>query len=76
MKNTLFIAALCALLTTAGCGSNPKAAGLDAGPLTTKNIDPVKGQKATCAGPAVKTFNIDLIETTVDLGAWTTMPFV
>jgi nitrite reductase (NO-forming) len=50
---------------------------VDASPLTTRNIDPVKGQKATCAGPSVKTFEIEAIETTVDLGmgikfaAWT-----
>jgi nitrite reductase (NO-forming) len=46
-------------------------------PLTTRNMGPLKGQQATCGGPRKKTFNIDVIETTVDLGmgtsfeAWT-----
>ena len=46
-------------------------------PLTTKNMEAVKGQQATCAGPREKTFNLDVIETTVDIGmgltfaAWT-----
>ncbi|HLH31023.1 MAG TPA: multicopper oxidase domain-containing protein [Terriglobia bacterium] len=46
-------------------------------PLRTKNMDPVKGQAATCSGPREKTFNIDVIEQNVDLGmgtsfaAWT-----
>ena len=37
----------------------------------------MKGQTATCAGPSVKTFDLDLIETNVNLGmgtnfaAWT-----
>ena len=49
------------------------AAGPDAGaPLTTKNVDAVKGQKATCSGPAEKIFNIDVIERDVDLGMSTT----
>ena len=78
MKNILVVATLGLLLGLSACSSEKtKAANIDATPLTTKNIDAVKGQKTTCAGPSVKTFNIDLIETTVDLGmgtsfaAWT-----
>jgi len=72
MKKTLLVAALFTLWALAACTwENPKAA-LDAKPLTTRNVEAVKGQKATCAGPSVKTFNIDLIETTVDLGMGTT----
>lgn len=49
----------------------------DARALSTKNMEAVKGQKDTCAGPSVKTFDLDLIETNVNLGmgtsfaAWT-----
>jgi nitrite reductase (NO-forming) len=35
-------------------------------------MDAVKGQQATCAGPREKTFVIDVIETTVELGMGTT----
>ena len=78
MKYQLIGTTLCQLLASAACSSGrTKAAAFDAIPLTTKNVEAVKGQKATCGGPAVKTFNIDLIEKTVDLGmgtsfaAWT-----
>src|SRR5215470_8289040 len=73
MKYQLIGTTLCLLLASAACSSGrTKAAAFDAIPLTTKNVEAVKGQKATCAGPAVKTFNIDLIEKTVDLGMGTT----
>src|SRR5215813_4586750 len=78
MKNALIAAIFCALFGLSACSSEKtKAAATGAGPLTTKNIEAVKGQKATCAGPAVKTFNIELVEKNVDLGmgtsfaAWT-----
>jgi nitrite reductase (NO-forming) len=51
----------------AGCGSAQQPT-----QLRTRNMDPVKGQKATCNGPSEKTFNIDVIENTVDLGLNTT----
>jgi nitrite reductase (NO-forming) len=35
-------------------------------------MEAVKGQQATCNGPREKTFNLDVIETTVDLGLGTT----
>src|SRR5436853_7889648 len=77
MKKIFVGATLGVLVVLSACNSiKTGATGMNA-PLTTKNIDAVKGQKATCAGPSVKTFNIDLIETTVDLGmgtsfaAWT-----
>lgn len=67
------------LLDFAACTQRgPRAAfTADSSPLTTKNIDAVKGQKVTCAGPAVKTFNLEAVETNVSLGmgtsfaAWT-----
>ena len=54
-----------------------QANGAGGPPLTTRNIEAVKGQQATCSGPREKTFDIDVIETTVELGmgtsfaAWT-----
>jgi nitrite reductase (NO-forming) len=60
------------------CSHSTKAAFTNnTSPLTTKNMEAVKGQKVTCAGSSVKTFDIDLIETNVNLGmgtsfaAWT-----
>lgn len=50
----------------------PTSAANAAAPLTTTNMDAVKGQKATCDSPRDKTFNIDVIEHTVDLGLGTT----
>lgn len=41
-------------------------------PLTTRNMEAVKGQQAACNGPREKTFSLDVIETTVDLGMGTT----
>lgn len=49
----------------------PNATGATA-PLTTRNMEAVKGQRATCSGPREKTFDLDVIETTVDLGMGTT----
>jgi len=79
MKNALLGWMIWVILTLSACSSQEmrSAAGPNATPLTTKNIEAVKGQKATCAGPSTKTFNIELIEKTVDLGmgtsfaAWT-----
>jgi nitrite reductase (NO-forming) len=44
----------------------------NASPLMTKNMPAPKGQQITCSGPKQKTFNIDVVETTVDLGMGTT----
>ena len=79
MNKTILGSMFCGLLALAGCtsGKTKAAFTLDTAPLTTKNVDAVKGQKATCAGPAVKTFNLEAIETNVNLGmgtsfaAWT-----
>src|SRR5499427_7013173 len=79
MKNALLGWMIWVILTLSACSTQEmrSAAGPNATPLTTKNIEAVKGQKATCAGPSTKTFNIELIEKTVDLGlgtsfaAWT-----
>jgi nitrite reductase (NO-forming) len=60
----------------AGC-SSPELSGASDAPLTTRNVEAVKGQQATCSGPTEKTFDIDVVETIVDLGmgmsyaAWT-----
>jgi nitrite reductase (NO-forming) len=48
------------------------AGGPSSEPLTTENQTPVAGQQQTCAGPREKRFNIDVIETTIDLGMGTT----
>jgi nitrite reductase (NO-forming) len=79
MKKTVLGSTLCVVLALAACGpaKTKSASASDATPLTTRNIEAVKGQKATCAGPSVKTFNIELIERNIDLGmgtsfaAWT-----
>src|SRR5262252_5974550 len=79
MKTAFLTVGLCILLSLPACSSNKasSAAAAAGGPLTTKNMEAVKGQNATCAGPAIKTFDLDLIETNVDLGmgtsfaAWT-----
>jgi nitrite reductase (NO-forming) len=42
------------------------------GALTTRNMPAVAGQKTTCAGPKQKTFNLDVVETSIDLGMATT----
>jgi nitrite reductase (NO-forming) len=49
-----------------------QAGGAAAAPLTTRNMEAVKGQQATCNGPREKTFTLDVLETTVDLGMGTT----
>jgi nitrite reductase (NO-forming) len=64
MRNRMLGIAVLAIL--AGCHKGGGA------PLRTMNMEPVKGQQATCSGPAEKTFNIDVIETTVELGLGTT----
>jgi len=79
MNKTILGSMFCGALVLAGCtsGKTKAAFTLDTAPLTTTNVDAVKGQKATCAGPAVKTFNLEAIETNVNLGmgtsfaAWT-----
>src|SRR5438552_5224040 len=82
MKNLIIGAIIWVCLSLAACTSQKTNGGVfgpmsDTSSLTTKNMEAVKGQKATCAGPSVKTFNLDLIETNVSLGmgtsfaAWT-----
>jgi nitrite reductase (NO-forming) len=74
LLTVVFAVALASAACTSGEG---KAGSLAPAPLSTKNMEAVKGQTATCAGPAVKTFELDLIETNVNLGmgtsfaAWT-----
>ena len=65
MNKIILGSMFCGLLALAGCtsGKTKAAFTLDTALLTTKNVDAVKGQKATCAGPAVKTFNLEAIET-------------
>ena len=41
-------------------------------PLSTRNMEAIKGQQATCSGPREKAFDLDIVETTVDLGMGTT----
>ena len=53
---------------SASTPSGQQSGGAIAAPLTTRNMEAVKGQQAACNGPREKTFNLDVIETTVDLG--------
>lgn len=79
VKETL--AALVGLLMLAGAGCGRGQArpgpGRDSGPLSTINMPAVAGQQKTCGGPHEKTFDLTVIEKTVDLGmgtrfgAWT-----
>jgi nitrite reductase (NO-forming) len=56
-----------------GVGAPVEQRGETAGtPLTTRNMDAVNGQRATCSSPVEKTFNVDVIESTIDLGMGTT----
>ena len=52
--------------------SGQQTGGAMGAPLATRNMEAVKGQQATCNGPREKTFSLDVIETTVDLGMGTT----
>jgi nitrite reductase (NO-forming) len=73
MNRTALLFLLLLLLTATACTTGrTTAATPDATPLSTRNIDAVKGQKVTCAGPTEKTFDLELIEKTVDLGLGTT----
>lgn len=62
----------------AGCGrqSSPDTTA-EAGPLSTTNMPAIAGQQKTCAGPHEKTFDLHVVEHTVELGlgmrfaAWT-----
>ncbi len=72
-----FVMMLC-MTVFAGCGgASAPLDGLEAEalaqgvPVATTGMAPVAGQQATCAGPQHKTFNIDVIETEVDLGGGT-----
>lgn len=72
---SLVVAALVAACGGSSVPSSPSAAGGRA--LVTRNMPAPAGQQATCAGPPQKTFDLDVVETTVDLGmgtrfaAWT-----
>jgi nitrite reductase (NO-forming) len=68
----LIPAAVVLLFSCAGVPQPPAPAGSGGAPLTTRNMEAVKGQQATCNGSRQKTFNIDVVETTVDLGMGTT----
>src|SRR5262245_12960722 len=74
MKKAWICLGLLGIVT--GCSGAEGAAAYVAkappGALTTTNMHAVKCQKATCAGPGEKTFNIDVIEHNVDLGLGTT----
>ena len=69
--------AMAAMIAAACTGAPQPGAGTAGPPLSTRNMEAVKGQQATCGGPRQKIFNLDVVETTVDLGmgtkfaAWT-----
>src|SRR5262245_65351678 len=77
MRSQWWIIVIASAALVAACAGTPqesiRAASTAAlPPLSTKNMEAVKGQQATCNGPRAKTFNLDVIETTVDLGMGTT----
>ena len=76
MRRTTVWIGVWAMAAMAACSpaQQPGAAGpgSTSAPLATRNMDSVKGQQMTCGGPREKTFDIDVIETTVDLGMGTT----
>jgi len=85
MRYTTLMIGLCAVwVGLAGCGgqqSSSTGAGpvgaqspSSAGPaLTTKNMGPLNGQRATCEAPHSKTFDLEVLETAgVELGLETT----
>ena len=59
-------ASLAAALSACARGPAPAA------PLAMTNMPAVAGQQKTCDGPREKTFTLDVVETTVDLGMGTT----
>jgi FtsP/CotA-like multicopper oxidase with cupredoxin domain len=79
MRNQPWITVFAGAALMVGCaGTSPdnmsatSTAASAATALTTRNMEGVKGQQATCNGPNAKTFNLDVVETTVDLGMSTT----
>jgi len=71
LRCVVFVAGLIASACT-GAQTSGARASASTTPLRTRNMEPIKGQKATCGGPREKTFNLDVIETTIDLGMGTT----
>src|ERR1051326_976857 len=72
-RNVILVTICLTAALLAGCERVlPVRANDSATPLSTRNMEPLKGQQATCNGPRQKTFNLDVIETTVDLGMGTT----
>jgi nitrite reductase (NO-forming) len=73
-NRTRWVICITGIIVSACTGApQPSAQGpVSTGPLRTRNMEPVKGQEAACDGPREKTFSLDVIETTVDLGMGTT----
>src|SRR5215475_7161183 len=78
MRNQSWLTVFASAVLMMGCAGTPSGnmkastAGSSTTALTTKNMETVKGQQATCSGPRSKTINLDVLETTVDLGMSTT----
>lgn len=83
---TAFCTGVVLIIATAGCRTpSPDIAQPDAGapavadagaaaPLVAGAMAPLGGQRATCAGPTTKTFDLAAREASVDVGAGTTAP--
>jgi nitrite reductase (NO-forming) len=72
MTTKLNLMTICLIGILAACSNLHAYRDNAPAPLATRNMAPVKGQQATCDGPRRKSFDIDVIETTVDLGMGTT----
>jgi len=82
----LWVSGCLVMLGLAACGgqgsASPSSGGNPAGvspagsggpPLSTRNMEGLKGQQAACAGPRNKTFDLDVVETDgIELGLGTT----
>ncbi len=78
LRQILAVSVLTCAVAAGGCArEGAEAASGGSVPLSTEGMPRLAGQQQTCAGPRQKTFNLEVKETTVDLGmgtrfqAWT-----
>lgn len=84
MREASMVAVIALATLVAGCrpapaNAPPAAAGVGqapgaAGPLSVPGMTTLAGQRATCAGPATKTFDLTAREAVVEVGMGTTVP--
>lgn len=79
-RMAVVLLAITAGFASLACGTGTTSApgaGTEAANPATRGMEPLAGQAAVCAGPREKTFELEVVETTVDLGmgqsfaAWT-----